>query len=370
MIRYFSLLVILIFIPTLLIASTKTFPPDFYRQVNYLLTSKQNMSEPLVLKAHQIVQHIVKTTEDREGFVQKVKELKAYLRIICDLSQLQALQRALLLEEEINSRIESWNKETKRRRGTISWTAIALGALLGLLIVVFRAIREDRLELEQLRKMGIDILIWAPLTIGGGLSVGNVIAAKEVEHNPMLLVHPAELMRAHAGDVATYEIESQLKAFLAAKDKSSRSQVIQKKIQALHSKAPERVSSRIRYMNKVIKYAPQEVLEIPKEEQQERLEILQKSLSTEFSSTSMTTTWWDELRYFLSDYTYKIAIVGAILGAIIFLLPLCFSNGWSWPYAALLLVIGLSVGLSLGQMGGELIKKETPQEILYHEAAF
>lgn len=370
MIRYSSLLVVLIFIPTLLIASTKSLSPDFYRQVNHFLTSKQNMSKPLVLKAHQITQHIIEVTKNREDFIQKVKELKAYLRLVYDFSQLQTLQRSLLLEEEINSHIKSWNKETKRKRSAISWTAIALGALVGLFIVIFRAIREDRLELDQFRKMGVDVLVWAPLTIGGGLSVGNIIAAKEVEHDPMLLVHPAELMRAHSGDVATYEIESQLKAFLAAKNSSFHSHEVQKKIQALHSKAPERVNSRIRYMKKVIEYAPQEELGISKKEQRERLEILQKNLSSEFSSASMSTSWWDKLRYFLSDYTYRIAMVGAILGAIIFFLPLCFSSGWSWPYAALLLVIGLSVGLSLGQMGGELIKKETPQEILRHETAF
>lgn len=360
----YCLCLALVLMPTLLLASSKELSTDFYQRVDRFLTSQESSSERLVQEAHQLVKHLTEVTENREDFIQKVKKLKSYLRWVCDFTQQNTFQKTLLLEEEINTHVAYWNEETKRKRSTIAWTALAIGALIGLIGSIFKAVQEERLDLNKFQEIGVNILIWAPITIGGGLSLGNLIAAKEVEQRQVLLVHPSELVRAYSGDVTMYEIEAQLKVFLAAEDKASRSQA-QKKIHALHSKDPERVSSRVHYMKEVIKYAPQELIS-SKEEQQKQLQVLQENLSLRFPSHS----YFDEIRYFISDHMYGFAVAGAVLGVAIFLLSLHFSGGWSWPYAALSFLIGLNVGFSLGQMGGELLKKETPREILHHEVLF
>ncbi|ADE14705.1 conserved hypothetical protein [Nitrosococcus halophilus Nc 4] len=361
----YCFLLILALIPTLLLASpNKDLPPDFYRQIDCFLESHQNRSELLAQEAHQIVEKLTEITENREDFVQKVKELKSYLRLSYDFSKSQTLQRTLLLEEEINAHVVSWNQEAKQKRSTITWIALAVGALAGLFVAIVRSAQKERFDMNKIQKISINILIWAPITIGGGLSLGNLIAAKEVEQRQVLLVHPTELIRAHSGGVTMYEIESYLKAFLTAEKESSRSQT-REELHKLYSKAPEQVEARIRYMKAVLEHAPQK-LSPSKKEQQEQLAALQEGLSLPFPSTSS----WGEVRYFLSDHLYEVAVAGAILGVIIFILSLHLSGGWSWPYAALSFLIGLNVGFALGQMAGELIKKETPHEILHYEVFF
>ena len=161
-----------------------------------------------------------------------------------------------------------------------------------------------------------------------------------------------------------YEIESQLKAFLATEKEASRAQA-QKKLHALHSKAPERVKDRIQYMKEVLEHAPQR-LNPSKREQQRQLKAVQESLSLQFPSPS----FWDEIRYFLSGHLYGFSVAGALLGVAVFLLPLHLRGEWSWPSVALSFLIGLNVGLALGEMTGELIKKEAPHEILHYEVLF
>jgi len=351
-------------IPTLLIASSKDLPSDFYHQVNSFLQSNPRTSEPLAQGAHQIVERLTELTENRENFVQGVKELKSYLRLVGDFSQPQTLQRTLLLEEELNTHVASFNEEAKRKRSRITWIALAMGTLVGFFGVIVRVIQEESLHLSQIKAISLNMLIWAPITIGGGLSLGNLIAAKEVDQRQVLLVHPAELIRDPSLDMTVYEIESHLKTFLATEKGFLRSQA-QKKLHALHSKAPERVKARIRYMEEVLEHAPPQ-LSPSKEKQQERLEALQENLSLSFPPLSS----WDKLRYFLSDHLYEFAVVGALLGIAIFLLSLHLSRTWSWPSVALSILIGLNVGFTLGQMVGELVKKETPHELIQYEVLF
>jgi len=351
-------------IPTLLIASSKELPSDFYQQVNYFLQSNPRASEALAQGAHEMVERLTELTENRENFVQGVKELKSYLRLVCDFSQPQTLQRTLLLEEELNTHVASFNREAERKRSRITWVALAMGALVGLLGVIVRAVKENNLYPSQLKAVGINMLVWAPITIGAGLSLGNLIAAKEVDQRQVLLVHPAELIKNPDLNVTVYEMESHLKTFLTAEEEFSRSHAL-KKLHALHSKAPERVEARIRYMEEVLAHAPQQ-LSPSKEKQQAQLEALQENFSLHFPSPSS----WDKLRYFLSDYQYELAVVGALLGIAIFLLSLHLRRAWSWPSAALSLLIGLNVGFALGQMVGELIEKETPHELIQYEVLF
>ncbi|QBQ55709.1 hypothetical protein [Nitrosococcus wardiae] len=358
--------VVFVLFSPLLMASSKALPPDFYQQVDRFLVSPQITSETLVQEAHHIVKRLVEATENREDFIQKVKVLKSYLRLVCDFTQQQTFQRTLLLEEEINTHVTSWNEEVKHKRSTITWSAIGLGALVGLLVAVTRATQENRLDLTRFQEIGINFLIWAPISVGGGLSLGSLVAEQEVEQRQVLLIHPTELVKKYSGDVPMYKIESHLKAFLGAKEGPFRSQA-QKKLQALHSKAPEKVEGRIRYMQAVLAHAPGELIPSQKA-QQDRLAVLEEVLSLQFPSQSPSS--WDEIRSFLSHHLYGFAVTGAILGVIIFLLPLHLSGGWSWPYAALSFVIGLRVGFALGQMAGELIKIERPDEILHHEVFF
>lgn len=360
-----SFLLVSILLPVLVSASSTGFSGDFYRQIYHFLKSGQTRSEPLAQEAHQIVQHhLIKVTENRESFIKKVKELKAYLRLVYDLSELKTLQRTLLLEKEINAHVESLNQETRRKRGAITWAALAIGAIAGVFGAIIGTLKEDNLNARRLKEIGINILIWAPLTIGGGLGLAHLITAKEIEERQALLIHPAELIRTHPGDVAMYEIESYLKAFLAAKNEALRSQT-RKKLHAFYSKAPEQVEARIQYMKEVLEYAPQK-LAPSKGEQQRQLQALQEKLSLHPLSSSS----WDELRYFLSDYMYGFAVAGAFIGVVIFLLSLHLSGGWSWPSLILSFLIGLNVGLSVGQMTGDLIQKETAQEILHYEVLF
>lgn len=366
-----SFLLALALFPTLLLAAPKDkgLSADFYRQIDHFLKSSQSNSKPLVQEAHQIVQQLGNITDNQVIFLKRVKELKAYLRLVCDFSKLKALQRTLLLENEINTHVESLNQEIRHKRAVTTWIALAIGTIVGIVGVILGTAKESDPDAHRfkirLKKIGTNILIWAPITIGGALSLAHLITAKEVEERQVLLIHPAELIEAHSGDLTLYEIESYLQTFLTSKKEPSRSQV-QEKLHVLYSKAPKQLEARIRYMQEVLEYAPQK-LDPPKKEQQKRLQALQKNLSLQ---QSLSSSLWEELRYFLSNHMYGFAVVGALLGIVVFLLSLYFSGEWSWLAFALSVLIGLNVGLSVGYMAGDLIKKESAHEILHYEVLF
>jgi hypothetical protein len=338
---------------------------EFYQRVDDFLQQSESQSGALVQETHQLLQPF---SEDEEEFIEKIKELKAYLRLQYDFSQPQVLQRVLLLEQEINSHIEAWNRETRRRRGFIAWTAVVIGALLGIggaIVVAIKSEDDNFSPKNHFKETSLNILVWAPITIGAGLSLGNVIAAKEVEARQVLLVQPSELIEAHSAEVVMYEIEACLKEFLAAEKESSRAQV-REQLRDFHSQAPNLVEDRIRYMEEVLKHAPKTLeLTPPREERQQWLHELQES----FALQHPTRSFWGEISYFLGNHMYGFTLAGALLGMILFVSSQTVKGDWTWKMIALNLVIGLSVGSGMGQLIGELIK-EKPEEILYHEQLF
>jgi hypothetical protein len=207
------------------------------------------------------------------------------------------------------------------------WVALAIGTMVGIAGVIIGTAKEDNPDAhrrkERLKKIGTDILIWALITIGAIEFSPSDYCKRSGRERQVLLIHPAELIVVHSGDVTLYEIESYLKAFLTSEKEYSRIQV-RKKLYMLYSKAPKQLKARIRYMQEVLEYAPQK-LRLPKEEQQKRLQALQESLSLQ----SLSSSPWKELRYFLSNHMYEFAVVGALLGIVIFLLSLHFSGEWS-----------------------------------------
>lgn len=366
----YSLFLVLVFLPVLLFAAPKDGAPttDLYQQVDHFFRSHQTTSESVAQTAHQIVQKLISESKDIDSFIERIRELESYLHMIYDFSNLKALQRALLLEKGINAHLEAWNRETRHKRAVITWAAIIIGALIGIVGAIIGAAKEDHIDMplvkDRSKKTVVNILIWAPLATGAGLSIAQLITAKIVEEHQMLLVHPAEFIQVQSGDVTMYDIEDYLKTFLTLENEFARSQA-RKKLHALHSKLPEQVETRLHYMKEILEYAPPKFSHFQKK-QQGRLQTLLE----DFSLQSFLLSPWDRLMDFLSDHLYGLAMAGAFLGAVIFLLSLYLSGGWTWPSLVLSLLIGLNVGLSLGEMVGNLIEKEVAQEIIDYESLF